>query len=50
MKTITMMQLRQHPGEYAFRVRADGESLTATAIAPWRRKDHKAPLKDSREH
>ena len=30
MKTITMMELRQHPGEYAFRVRADGESFLVT--------------------
>lgn len=30
MKTITMMQLRANPGEYAFRVRADGESFTVT--------------------
>lgn len=30
MKTITMMQLRQSPGEYAFRVRADGESFLVT--------------------
>jgi prevent-host-death family protein len=25
-----MMQLRQHPGEYVFRVRADGESFLVT--------------------
>jgi antitoxin (DNA-binding transcriptional repressor) of toxin-antitoxin stability system len=30
MKTITMMQLRAAPGEYAFRVRADGESFLVT--------------------
>jgi antitoxin (DNA-binding transcriptional repressor) of toxin-antitoxin stability system len=30
MKTITMMQLRSSPGEYAFRVRADGESFLVT--------------------
>lgn len=30
MKTITMMQLRASPGEYAFRVRADGESFVVT--------------------
>lgn len=30
MKTITMMQLRASPGEYAFRVRADGESFIVT--------------------
>lgn len=30
MKTITMMELRQSPGEYAFRVRADGESFLVT--------------------
>jgi antitoxin (DNA-binding transcriptional repressor) of toxin-antitoxin stability system len=30
MKTITMMELRSHPGEYAFRVRADGESFLVT--------------------
>jgi antitoxin (DNA-binding transcriptional repressor) of toxin-antitoxin stability system len=30
MKTITMMQLRSSPGEYAFRVRADGESFIVT--------------------
>lgn len=30
MKTITMMQLRANPGEYAFRVRADGESFLVT--------------------
>ena len=30
MKTITMMDLRRHPGEYAFRVRADGESFLVT--------------------
>ena len=30
MKTITMMQLRAMPGEYAFRVRADGESYLVT--------------------
>ena len=30
MKTITMMELRQHPGEYAFRVRADGETFLVT--------------------
>jgi hypothetical protein len=30
MKTITMMQLRQSPGEYAFRVRADRESFLVT--------------------
>lgn len=30
MKTITMMQLRKNPGEYAFRVRADGESFLVT--------------------
>jgi len=30
MKTITMMQLRKSPGEYAFRVRADGESFIVT--------------------
>jgi antitoxin (DNA-binding transcriptional repressor) of toxin-antitoxin stability system len=30
MKTITMMQLRKSPGEYAFRVRADGESFLVT--------------------
>jgi antitoxin (DNA-binding transcriptional repressor) of toxin-antitoxin stability system len=30
MKTITMMELRQHSGEYAFRVRADGESFLVT--------------------
>ena len=30
MKTITMMQLRQSPGEYAFGVRADGESFLVT--------------------
>ena len=30
MKTITMMQLRATPGEYAFRVRADGESFLVT--------------------
>jgi antitoxin (DNA-binding transcriptional repressor) of toxin-antitoxin stability system len=30
MKTITMMQLRKSPGEYAFRVRADGESYIVT--------------------
>lgn len=30
MKTITMMELRKHPGEYAFRVRADGESFLVT--------------------
>jgi antitoxin (DNA-binding transcriptional repressor) of toxin-antitoxin stability system len=30
MKTITMMELRSHPGEYAFRVRADGESFVVT--------------------
>lgn len=30
MKTITMMQLRASPGEYAFRVRADGETFVVT--------------------
>lgn len=30
MRTITMMQLRAAPGEYAFRVRADGESFLVT--------------------
>lgn len=30
MKTITMMQLRSTPGEYAFRVRVDGESFIVT--------------------
>lgn len=30
MKTITMMQLRSSPGEYAFRVRADSESFIVT--------------------
>lgn len=30
MKTITMMQFRKSPGEYAFRVRADGESFIVT--------------------
>jgi antitoxin (DNA-binding transcriptional repressor) of toxin-antitoxin stability system len=30
MKTITMMQLRKTPGEYAFGVRADGESYLVT--------------------
>jgi antitoxin (DNA-binding transcriptional repressor) of toxin-antitoxin stability system len=30
MKTITMTQLRTTPGEYAFRVRADGESFLVT--------------------
>lgn len=30
MKTITMMELRKSPGEYAFRVRADGESFLVT--------------------
>jgi antitoxin (DNA-binding transcriptional repressor) of toxin-antitoxin stability system len=30
VKTITMMQLRAAPGEYAFRVRADGESFLVT--------------------
>lgn len=30
MKTITMMQLRSKPGEYAFRVRADRESFLVT--------------------
>jgi antitoxin (DNA-binding transcriptional repressor) of toxin-antitoxin stability system len=30
MKTITMMQLRASPGEFAFRVRADGESFVVT--------------------
>jgi hypothetical protein len=30
MKTITMMQLRAAPGEYAFRVRADRESFLVT--------------------
>ena len=30
MKTITMTELRSHPGEYAFRVRADGESFLVT--------------------
>ena len=30
MKTITMMQLRSSPGEYAFRVRSDGESFIVT--------------------
>lgn len=30
MKTITMMQLRSSPGEYAFRVRADGETFLVT--------------------
>jgi antitoxin (DNA-binding transcriptional repressor) of toxin-antitoxin stability system len=30
MKTITMMELRSHPGEYAFRVRADGETFLVT--------------------
>lgn len=30
MKTITMMQLRERPGEYAFRVRADRESFLVT--------------------
>jgi antitoxin (DNA-binding transcriptional repressor) of toxin-antitoxin stability system len=30
MKTITMMQLRASPGEYAFRVRVDGESFLVT--------------------
>lgn len=30
MKTITMMALRKSPGEFAFRVRADGESFLVT--------------------
>lgn len=30
MKTITMTQLRAAPGEYAFRVRMDGESFLVT--------------------
>jgi antitoxin (DNA-binding transcriptional repressor) of toxin-antitoxin stability system len=30
MKIITMMQLRANPGEYAFRVRADGETFLVT--------------------
>jgi prevent-host-death family protein len=30
MKTITVMQLRKNLGEYAFRVRADGESFLVT--------------------
>lgn len=30
MKTITMMELRKSPGEYAFRVRADGETFVIT--------------------
>jgi hypothetical protein len=30
MKTITMMDLRKSPGEYAFRVRADREEFLVT--------------------
>ena len=31
MKTITMMELRAHPGEYAFRISRDGESYLVTS-------------------
>ena len=30
MRTITMMQFRKSPGEFAFRVRADRETIVVT--------------------